>query len=259
MHVIKNSFFCVWWSSSLLISRFYLRKDNKVFCPHMDLQVERRCQNAEKDFKQTVSHSEGYIVICRTLTDPWGRPQSTHNDNMPHSPPSCGGIIAAFSLLSSAGRPGSRNSVRSFKKQQLNLSQVSAICTSLATIVDRFCSNDSESGSLLSMPGQIRFYITRWFPLVRALRMFNVFFLYLKVRPCWPRPWPTRPRRPSCGWWGPSSSRSTWVTGPSLSESCSGWRRSTRPPSCSSTRLTPSAPRGTSGYFQPQKWETGDI
>lgn len=62
----KLCFFCVWWSSSLLISRFYLRKDNKVFCQHMDLQVERRCQNAEKDFKQTVSHSEGYI-ICRTL------------------------------------------------------------------------------------------------------------------------------------------------------------------------------------------------
>lgn len=78
------------------------------------------------------------------------------------------------------------------------------------------------------------------------------FFSILKVRRCSPRPWPTRRRQPSCGWWAQSWSRSTWATGPSWCGSCSGWRRSTRPPSCSSTRLTPSAPRGSSDYFQTQ-------
>lgn len=81
--------------------------------------------------------------------------------------------------------------------------------------------------------------------------------LNVQVRRCSPRPLPTRHRPPSCAWWAQSWSRSTSETGPSWCGSSSGWRRSTRPPSSSSTRSMPSAPRGIRSYFRPdvRDWE----
>ena len=64
-------------------------------------------------------------------------------------------------------------------------------------------------------------------------------FLRAPARPCWPGPWPVRPRSSSCPSLALTLSRCTWAWAPAASGTCLTRPRRPPPPSSSSMRSTP--------------------